>query len=229
MATPGSTRDTDRTGTSNEPAGRASRRPLAHRLAAAGSRFLGVGGPQGGRPQPVGVDRRGARRLLGVDAVLGVRAVHGPRVRGRRRRQVPAHLHRGAGRRGAAGALHVRGGAVRRAQLDDHLGAAAPDPDGGGRVPAAARHTVRHVRGARGAGRPGRRQLRVLDGQHQHVLPRGEEGPRAGPQRRRRQHRRGGRCSCSACSSSRRPVRAARSCCSRSTSRSSCSCRSTRR
>ncbi len=40
-------------------------------------------------------------------------------------------------------------------------------------------------------GRPRRRQLRQLDGQHQLLLPAAQEGHRARPQRGRRQHRRG--------------------------------------
>ena len=89
--------------------------------------------------------------------------------------------------------VHHRARQVRRPQLDDRQRAAAADPDGADAVlDEAPRHVVHDVHDRGGVRRLRRRQLRVVDDQHQRVLPAAAQGLGARPERRRRQHRRAG-------------------------------------
>ena len=112
-----------------------------------------------------------------------------PRSEDGGRGEVPAHDAADGARLGAARPLHARGRAVRRPQLDVYQRTAAACADAGGRVGAQAGSLVRHAACRGGACRGGRRQLRVVHGQHQLVLPAAAERPGAWPERRRRQHR----------------------------------------
>ena len=150
----------------------------------------------GGRPdrpaEPRLVDLRRAPRLLGLadlERLVGVPAGAGLRVHPAA--AVPPGRAAQPGRVAAAAALHVRGAEVRRPQLDDRERRAAADPDaavrGRGAEPGDA---LLGVLPDRRHGGLRRRQLRQLDGQHQLLLPRRQEGHRARAQRRRRQPRR---------------------------------------
>ena len=97
--------------------------------------------------QPDLLDLLRAHRLLGVDAVVGAGAVPRPGVRHRPGRQVPAHRGADAGRRGAADPVHLRGGPLRRPQLDHLQRRAAARPGGPRRVPDQARRLVHDAAG----------------------------------------------------------------------------------
>ena len=205
---------------SHRRAARRHRSPAtAARLAPRGPGLL-AGHRRADRPaQPLGLDLRGARRLLGVESLVGHRALPRPRVRHRPGREVPAHRRAGRAGRGAAAAVHAGGGPLRRTTLDDHQRTAAAGAGGADDGAAGARGVLRHPDGA-GLPHRGRwRQLRLLDGEHQPVLPAAAQGPGARAQRRWRQPRAYPPCSWSAWRSS--PPRAPRTpgWCRRSTCR----------
>ena len=144
-------------------------------------------------PQPVDLDRRrccspsrsgwsGARSSCSL-----------PRV-GLRLQRRPAVLAGCAARalgRHASHLLQLHGADLRRPALDRDLDRLAPDPGARHRLRRAEpEHALLAVPAAGAALRLRRRQLRLLDGQHQLLLPQGAEGAGARPQCRPRQSRR---------------------------------------
>ena len=116
-------------------------------------------------------------------------------------------------RRDAACLLRVHAGDLRRPAVDDADNVVAADPRGRhGLRGAEPRHAVLDLPGPCTAMRPGRRQLRVVDGQYLVLLPEGREGQRAGHQRRSRQPRRQRRAVRRAAGDHRGRVRLARRC-----------------
>lgn len=159
---------------------------------ALGSRGPGVLAAHRGpdrQPQPLVLDSVRAHRVLDLDDVVGARAVHGARVRHRRGGQVLPGRAADAGRLAAAAALHLRRRPLRRTQLDDRQCGAAAGADRAGADRDAARHLLHHVHDHRSGRRGRRRQLRLVDGQHQHLLPGGSQGVGARAQRRWREPR----------------------------------------
>ena len=147
--------------------------------------------PRGRPPQPGVVDLRRARRLLGLadlERLVGVPARAGLRVHPAA--AVPARRAPQPRRLAAAAALHVRGAEVRRAQLDDRQRRDAAGADAAVRVrrPGPDDALLGVLPDRRDRGRR-RRQLRLVDGQHQLLLPLRQEGRGARAQRGRRQPR----------------------------------------
>ncbi len=80
-------------------------------------------------------------------------------------------------RRDAALPVHVHGAAVRRPELDDRVGGAAADPPrSGSRSACGSAHAVPGDADHGGAGRPRRRKLRELYGEHHELLSAAPEG-----------------------------------------------------
>ena len=126
----------------------------------------------------------------------------------------PAVLARGAAgalRRDAAHLLLLHGADLRRAAVDHAGDLVAADPGDRHRLRGAEPgDALSDVPGAGAALRLRRRQLRLLDGQHQLLLPQGGEGQRAGAERGPRQSRRLRRAVRGAARHHRRRVRLAR-------------------
>ena len=99
----------------------------------------------------------------------------------------------GRGRRRASHPLLDGRGEVRRPRLDDHLGLRAAAADDHRSIPAQAGRRLRRAGDAGGPRGRRRRQLRLVDVEHQCVLSRSVQGLRPRHQRRRGQPRRGGR------------------------------------
>ena len=180
-------------------------RSLDREVGPAGRPLLGLPRQGDRQAQPRVLDLRRAHRLLRLDAVVDRRRVdvgHLRRVRrarlgrggrlGAHRRPGAHRARRRLGRRRRAPhPLHLRRADLRRPQLDRRLGPAPPRADARPRLGRPApRGAVLGAAPRRGHRRLRRRQLRLLDGQHQLLLPREGEGLGARPQRRRGQHRR---------------------------------------
>ncbi|CAA9317353.1 MAG: Nitrate/nitrite transporter, partial [uncultured Friedmanniella sp.] len=166
-----------------------ARLAVDRRLAAGGPRVLAEHG-QGRRPAQPGLLRaQRAHRLLRLEPVVRAGAVPRPRVRLRPGPEVPAHGAAHPGRRRAAHPLHLRRGHLRRSELDDRLRPAAPGALRPGRGVPRARRLLHHPAGHLVVRRRGRRQLRLVDDQHQRLLPAAPQGLGARRQRRRRQPR----------------------------------------
>ena len=170
--------------------GHARRAASHHRLEAGGAGVLGGDRRPGRQAEPDPLDLLGAHRLLGVEPLVGLGAVPRRAVGVHAGAEVPPDDGTRARRGHPAPALHLRGGPLRRSQLDDLL---VPDPAGALRRRRHRAEAGRRVLDAPrrvAAGRRGRRELLLLDVQHRRLLPAAAQGLGPGPQRGRRQPRR---------------------------------------
>ena len=145
-------------------------------------------------PQPRRLHPRRAHRVLGVVGVVGDGAVHAHGgLPHRCRRKVLPRRRTHTGRSSSTPAVHLRHRHIRWPQLDHHQrtgpgGADDPDPV----LHLEARDLLHHVHDRRRIRRTRRRELRLLDDQHQRVLPATPQGLGPGFERGRREHRRPG-------------------------------------
>ena len=161
-------------------------------MEAGGPRVLGREGARHRPPQSVDLDSGAAARLRDLDGVVGGRRqAAGGRLQVHHRSAVLARRHARPVGRDAAHLLFVHAADLRRAAVDLDVDLVA-DGAGGRHRPCGAKpgHSLHLLPVAGAAVRPRRRQLRLLDGQYQLLLPEGGEGQRARAQCRARQSRR---------------------------------------
>ena len=181
-----------RTPRPSRPGHRRPRPTLDRRLAPGGPGLLGQRRAPSRPAQPDLLDPLRAHRLLGLEPVVGAGAVPRPGVRHRPGRQVPAHRGADAGR-GRSLRLPYTFAVARFGGRNWTIFSASLllVPDGPRRrllEPGVSYTHAAHRCAARGRRR--RRQLRLVDDEHQRVLPGAAQGLGARPQRRRRQPRR---------------------------------------
>ena len=149
------------------------------------SRVLGKDRRTHREAQPLDLDHLADDLLLHLGAVE--RGDGQPRQGGLSVHQQPAVLadcSAGTFRGHAAGVLQLHGAHLRRAPLDGDLHAeSAAAGRGHGHRAAGQQHQLQHAADPGRAVRSGGRQLQLQHGQHQLLLPEGEEGHGHGPQR----------------------------------------------
>ncbi len=170
-------------------------RPKHRALGRRRRRGMGGGRQAGRQAQPDLVDLRRARRLLGVVDLVGHGAVHAAgRLRHRRRRasstwsrcrrwSAPSCGFRTRSRPAKFGGRNWTIVSALLLLIPTLLTLYVMKQPG---------HVLHHVHDRRGVRRLRRRQLRLVDDEHQRLLPAAAQGLGAGPERRRRQHRRAG-------------------------------------
>ena len=167
-------------------------RTRAGGMEAGGSGVLGEQGPRHRPAQSVDLDSGAAAGLRDLDGVVGGgRQAAGGRLQVHHRSVVLARRHARPVGRDIAHLLFVHAADLRRASVDFRFDLVADRSRGRHRsCGAEPRHALHHLPVARVAVRPRRRQLRLLDGQYQLLLPQGGEGQCARAQCRAWQSRR---------------------------------------